>query len=168
MRNYWKYLKAKLKKENSELVSATTQFKFIAPDGKKRIAYMLESGDLIQLARHYPNNRIMKLLDWFFYSDNSQDGQSKKKVYSLYGSKLINEIEVGTTKGLQQIHDYLFGGICDFAGQIREKSMFKGTYHFVFAQYLKTTIRHIDTHPQKTMEEILFKYAEMNKAHLFP
>jgi len=38
-RNYWKYLKAKLKKENSEVVSATTQLKILAPDGKKRLLY---------------------------------------------------------------------------------------------------------------------------------
>ena len=34
-RNYWKYLKAKLEKENSELVSATTQLKLLSSDGKR-------------------------------------------------------------------------------------------------------------------------------------
>ncbi len=83
-RNYWKYLKAKLKKENIEVVSATTQFKFMAPDGKKRLADMLDSGGVVELAKHFPNNRAMKFLDWFLYSDTSIDGQSKKKAYTLF------------------------------------------------------------------------------------
>ena len=36
-RNYWKYLKAKLKKVDGQLVSATTQLKLRAPDGKLRM-----------------------------------------------------------------------------------------------------------------------------------
>ena len=41
IRNYWKYLKAKLKKENSQLVSATTQLKLTASGEMfmKRIDY---------------------------------------------------------------------------------------------------------------------------------
>ena len=166
-RNYWKYLKAKLKKENIEVVSATTQFKFMAPDGKKRLADMLDSGGVVELAKHFPNNRAMKFLDWFLYSDTSIDGQSKKKAYTLFESNLINEFEVGTSKGLQQIHAYLFGGLYEFAGQIREKSISKGGYRFVYAQYLKSTLQQIDAMPQKTLDEIIFKYAAMNKAHPF-
>lgn len=167
VRNYWKYLKAKLKKENSEVVSATTQFKFLAPDGKKHLADMLDSDGVTALAKSFPNNRAMKFLDWFLYSDTSIDGQSKKKAYTLFESKLVNEFEVGTTKGLQQIHAYLFGGLYDFAGQIREKSISKGGYWFVYAQHLKTTLEQIDAMPQITLEEIMLKYAEMNKAHPF-
>jgi len=167
VRNYWKYLKAKLKKENSEVVSATTQFRFFAPDGKKRLADMLDSDGVTALAKSFPNNRAMKFLDWFLYTDTSIDGQSKKKAYTLFESNLINEIEVGATKGLQQIHAYLFGGLYDFAGQIREKSISKGGYRFVSAQHLKNTLQQIDALPQKTLEEITLKYAEMNKAHPF-
>ncbi|MFC0263807.1 protein adenylyltransferase Fic [Fontibacter flavus] len=167
VRNYWKYLKAKLKKEKSEVVSVTTQFKFLAPDGKKRFADVLDSEGVIALAKNFPNNRATKFLDWFLYSDTSIDGQSKKKAYTLFESNLINEFEVGTTKGLQQIHAYLFGGLYDFAGQIREKSISKGGYRFVYAQHLKSTLRKIDAMPQSTLEEIISKYAEMNKAHPF-
>ncbi len=166
-RNYWKYLKAKLKKENSEVVSATTQFKIIAPDGKKRLADMLDSEGVTDLAKNFPNNRATKFLDWFLYSDTSIDGQSKKKAYTLFESNLISEIEVGTTKGLQQIHAYLFGGLYDFAGQIRKKSISKGGYQFVFFQHLKATLQEIDAMPQKSFEEIIQKYAAMNKAHPF-
>ncbi|MBK7107581.1 MAG: Fic family protein [Bacteroidetes bacterium] len=167
VRNYWKYLKAKLKKENSEVVSVTTQFKFIAPDGKLRLADMLDSNGVSALAKNFPNNRAMKFLDWFLYSDTSIDGQSKKKAYTLFESNLINEFAVGTAKGLQQIHAYLFGGLYDFAGQIREKNISKGGYQFVYAQHLKTTLLQIDAMRQTNLDDIIFKYAEMNKAHPF-
>ncbi|MGM0944509.1 MAG: Fic family protein [Bacteroidota bacterium] len=167
VRNCWKYLKAKLKKENHQLVSATTQLKLMAADGKKYLTDTLDSHGISELAKHFPNNRASKFLDWFLYSDTSLDGQSKKKAYTLFESNLINEFEVGTTKGLQQIHAYLFGGLYDFAGQIREKNISKGGYRFVYAQHLKSTLQQIDAMPQTTLEEIISKYAEMNKAHPF-
>lgn len=166
-RNYWKYLKNKLKKENNQLVSATNQLKLLAPDGKYRLTDTMDSNGVIELAKHFPNNRAMKFLDWFLYSDTSIDGQSKKKAYTLFESNLINEFEVGTTRGLQQIHAYLFGGLYDFAGQVREKSISKGGYQFVYAQHLKSKLQQIDTMPQTTLETIILKYAEMNKAHPF-
>ncbi len=67
----------------------------------------------------------MKFLDWFLYSDNSIDGQSKKKAYTLFESNLISKLEIGTAKGLKQIHAYLFGGLYDFAGKIRQKNISK-------------------------------------------
>ena len=82
-RNYWKYLKAKLKKENSQVVSGTTQLKILAPDGKKRSTDILDSEGVTELAKKFPNNRAMKFLDWFLYSDSSIDGQSKKKAVYL-------------------------------------------------------------------------------------
>ncbi len=167
VRNYWKYLKAKLRKENHQLVSATTQLKLMAADGKKYNTDMLDSDGVISLSKNFPNNRAMKFLDWFLYSDPSIDGQSKKKAYTLFESNLINEFEVGTTKGLQQIHAYLFGGLYDFAGQIRKKSISKGGYQFVYAQHLKDKLQQIDAMPQTTLEEIILKYSEMNKAHPF-
>ena len=166
-RNYWKYLKAKLKKENSQLVSATTQLKLLAADNKKYNTDLLDSEGVVELAKNFPNNRAMKFLDWFLYSDTSIDGQSKKKAYTLFESNLINEIQVGTAKGLQQIHGYLFGGLYDFAGQIREKSISKSGYRFVYAQHLKSKLQEIDALPQKTLDDIILKYVEMNKAHPF-
>lgn len=167
VRNYWKYLKAKLKKENIQLVSATTQLKLTAGDGKKYKTDMLDSGGVIELSKNFPNTKAMKFLDWFLYSDTSIDGQSKKKAYALFESNLINEFEVGTTKGLQQIHAFIFGGLYDFAGQIREKSISKGGYQFVYAQHLMSTLKQIDAMPQAILEEIVLKYAAMNKAHPF-
>ena len=166
-RNYWKYLKAKLKKENSKLVSATTQLKLTAADDKKYKTDMLDSDGVIELSKNFPNNRAVKFLDWFLYSDTSIDGQSKKKAYTLFESNLISEFEVGSTKGLQQIHAYLFGGLFEFAGQIREKSISKGGYQFVYAQQLQAMLQQIDTMPQKTFNDIIQKYTAMNKAHPF-
>lgn len=167
VRNYWKYLKTKLKKENNQLVSATTQLKLTAADGKKYLTDTLDSNGIVELAKNFPNNRATPFLDWFLYSDTSTDGQSKKKAYTLFESNLTNEFEVGTIKGLQQIHAYLFGGLYDFAGQIRAKSISKGGYQFVYAQHLKAALQQIDAMPQSTFDEIILKYAAMNKAHPF-
>ncbi len=105
-RNYWKYLKAKLKKENSQVVSATTQLKILAPDGKKRLADMLDYTGIIALGKEFPGKKANRFIDWFTYSDESIDGKSKTKAYALFESSFINNIEVGTTKGLQQIYCY--------------------------------------------------------------
>ena len=81
-RNYWKYLKARLKKENHQLVSATTQLKLTAADGKKYNSDMLDSDSVIVLAKQFPNKKATQFLDWFLYSETSIDGQSKKKAYT--------------------------------------------------------------------------------------
>ena len=82
-RNYWKYLKAKLKKENSEVVSATTQLKLTASDGKKYKTDVISQAGVEQLAKSIRNQRAMVFLDWFKYSENTIDGRSKKKAYTL-------------------------------------------------------------------------------------
>ncbi len=166
-RNYWKYLKAKLKKENSELVSATNQLKLLATDGKRYKTDTLDSNGVIELAKHFPNNRAMKFLDWFLYSDNSIDGQSKKKAYTLFEGNLLDEIEVGTAKGLKQIHAYLFGGLYDFAGQIRQKNISKGGFQFAVSRFLGETLQQIEGMPEITFDQIVEKYVEMNIAHPF-
>jgi len=117
-RNYWKYLKAKLKKENSELVSVTTQLKLLASDGKRYLTDMLDYNGIIALGKEFPSKKANRFIEWFTFSDESIDGKSKTKAYALFDSSFINSIEVGTTKGLQQIHAYLFGGLYDFSGQI--------------------------------------------------
>ncbi|WP_154859182.1 Fic family protein [Cyclobacterium xiamenense] len=163
--NYWRWLKRKLLKADVQFVSGTHRLKLTAADGKKYLTDTLDSHGISELAKHFPNNRASKFLDWFLYSDTSLDGQSKKKAYPLFESNLINEFEVRTTRGLQKIHAYLFGGLYAFAGQIREKSISKGGYRFVYAQHLKSTLQQIDAMPQTTLEEIISKYSEMNKAH---
>lgn len=166
-RNYWKYLKAKLKKENSQVVSVTTQLKLIAPDGKKRLADMLDYNGIIALGKEFPGKKANRFIEWFTYSDESIDGKSKTKAYALFESSFINSIEVGTTKGLQQIHAYLFGGLYDFAGQIRQKNISKGGFQFAVSRFLGDTLKQIESMPETTFDEIVNKYVEMNIAHPF-
>ena len=135
-RNYWKYLKAKLKRENNQLGSVTTQFKFTAPDGKKRAANVLDYDGIIKLAKNFPGKQANRFIEWFTYSDETIDGKSKSKAYALFESSILESIEVGTVKGLQQIHAYLFGGLYDFAGQIRTLNIAKGGFQFAMARFL--------------------------------
>jgi len=165
--NYWRWLKRKLIKDNIQFVSHTHKLKLIAADGKKYLTDTLDSDGIIALAKQFPNNRAMKFLDWFLYSDNTIDGQSKKKAYTLFESNLINEIEVGTVKGLQQIHAYLFGGLYDFAGKIRQKNISKNGFQFAKAQYLESSLKQIEQMPENNFEQIADKYIEMNVAHPF-
>jgi cell filamentation protein len=166
-RNYWKYLKAKLKKENNEVVSATTQLKILAPDGKKRLSDMLDYNGIIALGKQFPGKKANRFIEWFTYNDESIDGKSKTKAYALFESSFIASIEVGTTKGLQQIHAYLFGGLYDFAGQIRQKNISKGGFQFAVVQFLGATLKQIEEMPENTFDEIVEKYVEMNMAHPF-
>ncbi len=165
--NYWRWLKRKLKIENNQLVSATHGFKFLAPDGKKRLSDTLDSNGVMELAKNFPNTKAMKFLDWFTYSDNTIDGQSKKKAYTLFESGLLKNLKAGTVKCLQQIHAYLFGGLYDFAGQIRTKNISKGGFTFAPCQYFNVTLPTIERMPETTLDEIIDKYVEMNVAHPF-
>ena len=166
-RNYWKYLKAKLKKENSELVSATTQLKLTASDGKKYKTDVISQAGVEELAKAIPNNQATAFLSWFTYSDNSIDGKSRKKAYTLWESNLVADKDVGTVKALQQIHAYLFGGLYDFAGQIRTKTIWKDGTLFCRAEYLMKNLSIIENMPEGTFDEIVNKYVEMNVAHPF-
>lgn len=165
--NYWRWIKRKLTQDGIQLVSATHGFKFEAPDGKRRKADVLNSEGVILLAKYYPNNRASKFLDWFTYSDNTIDGQSRKKAYTLFESGLLNSLEPGSMKCLQQIHAYLFGGLYEFAGQIRTKNISKGGFTFANCLHFPTIIPTIERMPETTIDEIADKYVEMNVVHPF-
>lgn len=166
-RNYWKYLKAKLKREKSEVVSATTQLKLLAPDGKRRLTDMLDHDGIIALGKQFPSKKANRFIQWFTYSDESVDGKSRTKAYALFESSFIDSIEVGTAKGLQQIHAYLFGGLYPFAGQIRQKNISKGGFQFATSHFLGATLKKIDRMAEDTFDAIVDKYVEMNLAHPF-
>ena len=166
-RNYWKYLKAKLKKENIQLVSATTQLKLTAADGKKYKTDVMDYSQVIELAKNIPNNKSAQFIQWFTYSDETIDGKSKTKAYALFESSLLNTIEAGTVNGLKQIHAYLFGGLYDFAGKIRTVNISKGGFRFAAAEFLPQTLDEIQKMPETTFEQIAEKYVEMNIAHPF-
>lgn len=165
--NYWRWLKKKLAAQNIQLVSSTHDFKLMAPDGKKHHADVLDDKGVQLLAKNYPNNRANEFLDWFTYSDNTIDGQSRKKAYMLFESGMLGKLEPGSLQCLQQIHAYIFGGLHAFAGQIRTKNISKGGFTFANCLYFDTILRNIENMPETTFDEIVSKYVEMNVAHPF-
>lgn len=95
------------------------------------------------------------------------DKISLENAYRLFETGDIDAIEIGTLKGLLQIHTYLFGELYDFAGQIRTKNISKGGFRFANALYLNEILIKIEQMPENTFEEIVAKYVEMNIAHPF-
>jgi cell filamentation protein len=92
---------------------------------------------------------------------------SKEKAKQLFDSGDIAKVKVGTFSGLSFIHTYLFGDIYDFAGKIRDVNISKGSFRFAPLMYLPTSLGHIDAMPQRSFDEIIQKYVEMNIAHPF-
>jgi len=166
-RNYWYVLKNRLKKAGSEVLTNCKGFKLMAPDGKRRTTDCLTNDGVIALAKEFPGKKANRFIEWFTYSDDTMDGKSKSKAYVLFDSSLLDTIEAGTVKGLQQIHDYLFGGLYDFAGQIRTLNIAKGGFQFAMAKFLPEVLKTIEEMPETTFEEIADKYVEMNVAHPF-
>ena len=166
-RKYWSVLKLRLKRQGSELTTNCSQLKLRAADGKRYNTDCLSMVQVTELAKVIPSKNAIHFLDWLTYSDNSIDGQSRKKAYMLAESNLLESIPVGTVQGLCQIHEYLFGGLYDFAGQIRQKTIWKDGTLFCRAEYLQENLRQIEKMPESTFDEIVDKYVEMNMAHPF-
>lgn len=95
------------------------------------------------------------------------DKKSLEKAYRLFDTGAIDSMEVGTTKGLQQIHIYLFDGLYDFAGMIRTHNISKSGFRFATALYLKEALSKVEEMPEHTFEAIIEKYVEMNIVHPF-
>ena len=165
--NYWRWLKKKFEKEGVQLVSVTHELKFEAPDGKKRASDALDNQCVETIANNYPSTKANAFLNWFTFSDNTIDGRSKKKAYTLIESNLVADKDVGTVKALQQIHAYIFGGLYDFAGKIRTKTIAKGNTLFCLVEHLHNYLKTVEAMPETTFDEIVEKYVEMNAAHPF-
>ena len=99
--------------------------------------------------------------------NKAEEKISKQKAKKFFESGEINRIEIGTFKGLSQIHSYLFGDIYDFAGKLRDVNIAKGNFRFASLMYLPQSLENIDAMPQNNFEQIIEKYVEMNIAHPF-
>ena len=166
-RKYWSVLKTRLKKAGNELTTRCSQLKMKSADGKHYATDCFAQDDIIKLVRVIPSPKTADFLDWFIYSDNTIDGQSKKKAYTLLESGVLNKMVPGTVKCLQQIHAYLFGGLYYFAGKIRTKTISKGNTLFCLAEHLHQYLETVEAMPDSTFDEIVDKYVEMNMAHPF-
>jgi len=165
--NYWYVMKSRLKKSGPELLTNCKGLKLTANDGKRRTMDCFDDAGITMLAKRFPGTKASKFLDWFLYSDNTVDGQSKKKAYALFESGLLKTLEPGSVKCLKQIHAYLFGGLYDFAGQIRTKNISKGGFAFANALHFPETLFAVERMPEATFDDIIDKYAEMNVVHPF-
>ena len=166
-RKYWSVLKSRLKKTNPELTTNCSQLKMTASDGKRYLTDCLTQHDILILLEHIPSRHAAKFIKWFTYSDDTIDGKSRTKAYALFESGILSSMEPGTVKCLQQIHAYLFGGLYEFAGQLRDKNISKGGFTFAKALYFSTILPNIENMPETSFEEIINKYVEMNVAHPF-
>lgn len=92
---------------------------------------------------------------------------TKIKAIKLFETGELNTFEVGTFKGLSQIHKYLFEEIYEFAGKIRTENISKSNFRFASAMYLQEALKQIDKMPQSNFDQIIEKYIEMNIAHPF-
>ena len=96
---------------------------------------------------------------------NEEEKITKLKALELFDTNKIDEFEVGTFKGLSDIHKYLFGEIYSFAGNVRKENIAKGNFRFASSMYLEDVLNKIDNMPQKNFDDIIKKYVEMNIAH---
>lgn len=166
-RVYWGTVKNRQKEQYGELYSKCIQLKLMASDGKRYATDCFAQEDITNVVKTLPAKNITDFLDWFTYSDNTIDGQSRKKAYTFWDSNMIADSEIGTVKALQKIHAYIFGGLYDFAGKIRQVNIAKSGFQFAMAQYLPQTLAQIEKMPENTFDEIVDKYVEMNIAHPF-
>ena len=162
-RVYW----ATVKRRKPELIAICKQLKLKARDGKYYTTDVVDESGLNVVIASVPSKKADVFSRWMKNLETDIDEKSKKKAYELFESGFIENVEVGTVKGLQQIHAYIFGGLYDFAGQIRTCNIYKGGFAFAAAMYLEENLALIEKMPEGTFDEIVKKYVEMNVAHPF-
>lgn len=166
-RKYWSVMKTRLKQSHPELTTKCSQLKMVSSDGKRYLTDCLPQKEMLALLEAIPGRNAVPFLKWFTYSEDTIDGKSRNKAYALFESGLLSSMKPGTVQCLQQIHAYLFGGLYDFAGQIRTVNISKGNFTFAPAMFLANSLAQIERMPEATFEDIIGKYVEMNVAHPF-
>ena len=162
-RVYW----ATIKRRNPQLIAICKQLKLTARDGKAYITDVVDDEGVNAVIATIPSKKTSVFDKWLKGIGTSIDDKSKQKAYELFESGLINDIEVGTVRGLQQIHSYIFSGLYDFAGKIRSMNIAKGGFAFAPAMYLRENLALIEKMSEESIESIVKKYVEMNVAHPF-
>jgi len=162
-RSYWNAIK----KRKPELSTICRQLKLSARDGKKYLTDVIDESGINTLIALIPSKKTAMFKKWLSDVGSTIDEKSKEKAYDLFESGFIDSIEVGSVKGLQQIHSYIFGGLYDFAGQIRTKNISKSGFMFANAMFLPDVLSKIEQMPEESLESIVDKYVEMNLAHPF-
>ena len=162
-RKYW----SAIKRRNFELSTICRQLKLTARDGKAYLTDVVDDNGVNTIVSVLPSKKSAIFIKWLQAMGTSIDEQSKAKAYSLFESGVIETVEIGTVKGLRQIHAYIFGGLYDFAGQIRTMNIAKGGFAFANIQYLEDTLHNVENMPESTFDECVEKYVEMNIAHPF-
>ena len=162
-RIYWNAFKNR----HPELSTFCRQLKLTADDGKQYKTDCLNQAGINQLLLLLPAKNRVHFSDWIKGVADSIDEQSKRNAYELYENSILDTAEVGTIKGLQQIHAFLFGGLYDFAGQIRSQNISKGGFIFANCQFFDMIFQNIEAMPDHNAEEIIDKYVEMNIVHPF-
>ena len=162
-RRYWNTFKTR----HIELSSFCRQLRLTASDGKMYVTDCLNQDGINTLLLLLPTKEKLNFQAWIKGLNDPIDEQSKKNAYELYENSILESTEIGTIKGLQQIHAFLFGGLYDFAGKIRTKNISKGGFVFANCLFFQDVFKHIDNMPENSFEEIIEKYIETNIAHPF-
>lgn len=162
-RRYWNTFKTR----HIELSSFCRQLRLTASDGKMYVTDCLNQDGINTLLLLLPTKEKLNFQAWIKGLNDPIDEQSKKNAYELYENSILESTEIGTIKGLQQIHAFLFGGLYDFAGKIRTKNISKGGFVFANCLFFQDVFKHIDSMPENSFEEIIEKYIETNIAHPF-
>lgn len=162
-RVYWNALK----KRNSQLSTFCIQLKLTAADGKRYSTDCLSQAGVDALLQILPNKYHANFSEWLTGKLNPLDEQSKTRAYELWDSPILDEALVGTIKGLQQIHAFLFSGLYDFAGKIRDKNISKGGFQFANCRYFDEIFAQVEAMPDETEAQIIEKYVELNIVHPF-
>ena len=149
-RKYWNMFKAR----NPEMATICGQLKMKASDGKYYLSDVINESGVNTLLLLIPSKHKKAFSGWIKGLSSPLDEQSRRRAYELFQSDILESIEVGTTKGLKQIHSYLFGDLYDFAGKIREKNISKGGFIFANCIYLNEILKEIDNMNDNTLEEI--------------
>ena len=163
VRVYWNAFK----RRNPEIVTFCRQLKFTATDGKQYVMDCLNEDGIRNLVILLPGKARRGFGDCLKGMSDPIDEQSRRKAYELYENSILDSIEVGTIKGLQQIHGFLFDGLYDFAGKIRMNSISKGCFSFANCMFFDEILPKIDNMPETSVREIIDKYIEMNIVHPF-